>query len=150
MDLHHIVEVSENGGDELSNLIALCPMCHALYTRGEIPKESICSWKAMLVALGQAFDKEAIDSLLFLHMLGKYSSPIISGDTVMKYSRLIAAGLVSYREHADHRWSSSDIMSSHWEHLGYCLMLTEKGKILVSAWKQGDREALKSALGSVP
>jgi 5-methylcytosine-specific restriction endonuclease McrA len=29
IDLHHIIEVEEGGKNELSNLLALCPNCHA-------------------------------------------------------------------------------------------------------------------------
>src|SRR5438874_5747290 len=66
LDLHHIEEVREGGGDEVFNLIALCPTCHALYTRGTITRDAIHSWKGVLVALNQAFDKESISNLLFL------------------------------------------------------------------------------------
>src|SRR2546425_266246 len=66
IDIHHIVEVSAGGGDDPSNLIALCPTCHSLYHRGTIPQESIRTWKAVLVALNQAFDVEALDQLIFL------------------------------------------------------------------------------------
>lgn len=50
IDLHHIVPVSETGPDTVTNLLALCPTCHALYHRGVIPHESICVWKRALVA----------------------------------------------------------------------------------------------------
>src|SRR5690242_2534416 len=66
LDLHHIIEVQEGGPNELSNLIALCPTCHALYTRGTISRESINVWKTILVALNHAFDKETVSNLLFL------------------------------------------------------------------------------------
>lgn len=49
IDLHHIVPVSDNGTDTLSNLLALCPTCHALHHRGTIPSESISTWKEALV-----------------------------------------------------------------------------------------------------
>ena len=29
--LHHMVEVSEGGPNEVGNLLALCPTCHALF-----------------------------------------------------------------------------------------------------------------------
>src|SRR4030095_9936403 len=54
LDLHHIEDLQEGGGDEVSNLIALCPTCHALYTRGTITRDAIRSWKGLLVALNQA------------------------------------------------------------------------------------------------
>lgn len=66
LDLHHMEHVADGGGDTFDNLIALCPNCHRLHHRGEIPSEAIKVWKGMLVALNQAFNKEAIDLLLFL------------------------------------------------------------------------------------
>lgn len=59
MDIHHIVEVSKGGGNELSNLLALCPTCHALYHRGEITQESIRHWKTRLITLNQVVDVQA-------------------------------------------------------------------------------------------
>jgi len=58
LDLHHIEDVQEGGGDEVFNLIALCPTCHALYTRGTITRDAIRSWKGLLVALNQAQERE--------------------------------------------------------------------------------------------
>lgn len=49
LDMHHIWEVSAGGSDDPSNLIALCPTCHALYHRGTISAESIYIYKSMLV-----------------------------------------------------------------------------------------------------
>ena len=54
IDMHHIIEVMDAGPNEQSNLLALCPTCHALYTRGIISRESINAWKTMLVALNHA------------------------------------------------------------------------------------------------
>jgi hypothetical protein len=96
IDLHHMVEVSEGGGNEVANLIALCPTCHALFHRGIISRESIYSWKSILVSLSQAFDLEAIDNLLFLSKL-RPRELAISGDGVLKFARLIAANLVTFR-----------------------------------------------------
>jgi hypothetical protein len=50
IDLHHIVPVSDSGSGDPSNLLALCPTCHALHHRGTIPFESILKWKMALVA----------------------------------------------------------------------------------------------------
>jgi len=61
-----MVEVQEGGGNTLSNLIALCPTCHALYTRGTISKDAIYAYKSTLVSLNAAFDRDAVDNLLFL------------------------------------------------------------------------------------
>lgn len=59
IDLHHIIEVCEGGGNNLSNLLALCPTCHALYHRGVITKESIKQWKERLIALNRVTDVQA-------------------------------------------------------------------------------------------
>src|SRR5438445_13450748 len=92
MDLHHIWEVQDGGNDDPSNLIALCPTCHALYHRGTISSESIFVYKSMLVAISRAFDVEAIDRLLFLDGCKK-DFLVVSGDGLLHFGRLIAAGL---------------------------------------------------------
>ena len=51
IDLHHIIHVSEGESNDPSNLLALCPTCHALYHRGEIFKDSILAWKQLLIDL---------------------------------------------------------------------------------------------------
>ena len=61
IDLHHIIEVSQNGTNNPDNLIALCPTCHALYHRGIIHKESISRWKDVLVAQNKPIDRHAGD-----------------------------------------------------------------------------------------
>ena len=38
LELHHIVWVSHGGGNNLDNLLALCPNCHALHSAGHIPE----------------------------------------------------------------------------------------------------------------
>lgn len=53
IDLHHIDQVKDDGENEQSNLIALCPTCHRLYHNGTIPKDAIHAWKEMLVSLNQ-------------------------------------------------------------------------------------------------
>src|SRR5206468_976550 len=92
LDMHHIYEVSAGGGDDPSNLIALCPTDHVLYHRGTISADSIYAYKAMLVAIGRAFDLDAVDRLLFLAPCTK-DFLIVSGDGVLHFARLIAAGL---------------------------------------------------------
>ena len=39
LELHHIEWVKDGGGNEPSNLLPLCPNCHALHTAGHIPHE---------------------------------------------------------------------------------------------------------------
>ena len=136
LDLHHMYQVSEGGGDEPLNLIALCPNCHALYHRFDISADSIYAYKAMLVAIGRAFDVQAIDQLMFLGQI-KRDFLIVSGDGVLHFSRLIAAELAS----VDPKANNNDLIVT------YTVNISSKGRLLVDAWKQGDRTQLTKLLG---
>jgi hypothetical protein len=136
LDIHHIYQVADGGGDDPSNLIALCPNCHALYHRGTISSEAIYVYKAMLVAISRAFDLEAVDKLLFLSQLQK-DFVVVSGDGLLHFARLIAAGLASV-----------DLKSNNnWQIVTYAINISDKGKQLVDAWRQGDRTRLATMLG---
>jgi HNH endonuclease len=136
LDMHHIWEVAGGGGDEPFNLIALCPTCHALYHRGTISAEAIYAYKAMLVAISRAFDLEAVDRLLFLGPLPK-DFLIVSGDGLLHFARLIAASLASVEQKAN----------NNWQIVTYAINISEKGKQLIEAWRQGDRARLSQVLG---
>jgi hypothetical protein len=139
IDLHHIVEVSLGGGDEAGNLLALCPTCHALHHRGTISQEAIFAWKGMLVALGHAFDREAIDLLLFL-ALPSANEFRVDGTGVLRFARLIAAGFAEMKAVS---WSTGFVM--------YAVSLTTKGLALIEAWRKGDRTGVAAALsGETP
>src|SRR5947209_2578255 len=66
LELHHILWVKDDGGDEPSNLLALCGYCHDQHTHGHIPHAAIRHWKGMLLALNHAFDLASMDLLLYL------------------------------------------------------------------------------------
>jgi hypothetical protein len=134
LDLHHIVDLQDGGGDDVSNLLALCPTCHALYTRGTITRDAIHSWKGILVALNQAFDKESISNLLFLKGVGP-NGPFISGDGVLKFSHLISAGLAAF-----------GVAMQNGPLILYRVTLTGRGNQIVDAWFSGDRGAVQAAL----
>ena len=137
IDLHHIVEVSEGGGNELSNLLALCPTCHALYTRGTISRDAINVWKTILVALNHAFDKESISNLLFLKQTITNKVPI-SGDGVLKFSHLIASGLAQYQ-----------LFMQNGPLLLFVVFLTPKGNRIIDAWFSGNRDQVRQALSDI-
>ena len=140
LDIHHLVEVSEDGGNEPSNLLALCPTCHALFHRGEIQRDSIYAWKAMLVSLSHAFDTNTVDDLLFLSM-PEAAALQISADGVLRFSRLIASGL------ATTHLAVSSYDANHYLHL-YSVALTTKGQHLVDAWRSGDRAKVAAVFGN--
>jgi hypothetical protein len=140
LDLHHIYQVKDGGGDDPANLIALCPSDHGLYHRGTISSDSIFAYKAMLVAIGRGFDLEAIDKVLFLSQVPK-DFLIVSGDGLLHFSRLIAAGLASVEMKKNNNWLI----------VSYAVNISDKGKLLIDAWKQGDRVRLTNLLsGPIP
>ena len=136
IDMHHIVEVAEGGGNEFGNLLALCPTCHALFHRGEIVRDSIYAWKTMLVSLSHAFDTATIDDLLFLATESAAKLPL-SGDGVLKFSRLVGAGLATF-----------NLCMQNGPLILYQVSLTPKGRELVNAWRSGDRQAVGQVLGN--
>jgi hypothetical protein len=137
LDLHHMWEVSGGGGDEISNLIALCPTCYRLYHRGDIKSESIYLYKSILVALNNAFDVEAIDRLMFLHSLTK-DVLIISGDGVLQFSRLIAAGFAEFQQKAN----------NNFQIVTYAINISAKGQQLIEAWRRGNRTEVSKLVGA--
>ena len=136
LDIHHMWEVSEGGGDTPSNLIALCPTCHALHHRGTISTESIYVYKAVVVGLTRAFDVETIDRLLFLESC-KTDFLIVSGDGLLHFARLIGANLATATQKSN----------NNWQIVTYAINIHDKGRHLVEAWKQGDRLRVELALG---
>ncbi|MBK9239272.1 MAG: HNH endonuclease [Acidobacteria bacterium] len=134
--MHHIWEVSADGSDDPSNLIALCPTCHALYHRGTIKQDSIYVYKSMLVAITGAFDLEAVDRLLFLEMLTQ-DFVVVSGDGLLHFGRLVAAGLATATLKAN----------NNWQIVTYAVNISAKGKMLIEAWKSGDRTRVKEVMG---
>jgi hypothetical protein len=131
-----MVEIAEGGGNELHNLLALCPTCHALLHRGTISRDSIYAWKSMLVSLSAAFDAATLDNLLFLAS-PSVTNLRVSGDGVLQFSRLVAAGLAEFQ-----------LFMQNGPMLLYTVALTPKGAHLVNAWRTGDRESIAGLLGA--
>jgi hypothetical protein len=123
IDLHHMTQVSEGGGDTPDNLLALCKNCHALHHLGKIPMDSIRAWKFLLLSLNEAFDRRAIDLMLLFDQLGSFS---VQADSLFAFPSLAASGFLDLRR-ADHH--------------SYFVSLSDKGKFFVDAWKRGDQKA---------
>jgi len=134
--MHHIDEVSDGGGDDPSNLIALCPTCHRLYHLGTISRDAIYAYKGMLVAISRAFDLEAVDRLLFLSECPK-DFLIVTGDGLLHFARVIAAGMATGEQKAN----------NNWQIVTYAVNISNKGRLLIDAWRQGDRSRLSQVLG---
>ena len=134
VDPHHIIEISEGSGYTVDNLLALCSTCHALFHRGVLRRDSIYTWKSVLVSMSQAFDIATVDHLLFLNR-PEAKSLRVSGDGVLQFSRLISAGLATF-----------GVAMQNGPLILYWVILTNKGKSLLEAWISGNREAVAQAM----
>src|SRR2546423_15056276 len=105
------------------------------FTTGAISKPTIYVYKAMLVAITRAFDVEAIDRLLFLESCKK-DFLVVSGDGLLHFGRLIAAGLASVVQKSN----------NNWQLVTYAVNTTDKGRQLIEAWKQWDRTRLRKVM----
>jgi hypothetical protein len=140
LEIHHIVWVKDDGGNESSNLLALCPNCHSLHTRGDIPQEAIRHWKGMLLALNHAFDRESMDLLLFLHRT-REDEIWYSGDGILRFARLLAAGLVELANPLQqYGWCFESILAKPSVSV-HQVRLTDAGIQLMEAWLSGDEKA---------
>jgi HNH endonuclease len=134
IDPHYIIEISDGTGYAVENLLALCPTCHALFQRGVVRRDSMHTWKGVLVSMIQAFDVATTDHLLFLNR-PEAKSLRVSGDGVLQFSRLISAGLATF-----------GVAMQNGPLILYWVTLTNKGKSLVDAWTSGNREAVAQAM----
>lgn len=138
LDIHHLERVADDGVDTPENLLPLCPNCHALHHRGEIPLQSVRAWKMLLLTINEAYDRKTVDVLA---ALGKVGILFVSGDGLLACASLVAADLVAVDV-----WGTP----GHTQRLGiqvpaYRLSLTPRGQNLLSAWKEGDQAAAVSA-----
>ena len=145
MDLHHIEYVSQGGGDDPCNLLVLCPYCHSMHHAGNIPVEAIRLWKGLLVALNQAFDRQGMELLLFLHKTNN-SQLWYSADGLLNFAGLIGAGLVVIAE--------TDIIymvpgqGRRFTQTSHKLALTSRGSLLVEAWISGNEREYRELVSA--
>ncbi|MBE3038893.1 MAG: HNH endonuclease [Chloroflexi bacterium] len=132
LDIHHLERVSEGGPDSPDNLLALCPNCHALHHRGEIPIDSIRAWKMLLLTINEAFDRKTLDLLSTLSRVGLV---YVTGDGLLSCAVLVAGGLVGATE-----WGHATFDNRYgWQTPKYQIRVTERGRRLLSAWRSGDQ-----------
>ena len=138
LDIHHLQSVADDGSNDPQNLIALCPNCHADHHRGIIPLKSIRAWKMLSIALNEGLGRRSIDILLALDKTGPL---MIDGEGGLHAASLIAADLVrlSFNTRRGGGWASQSGLPA------YTLELTERGHIVVQAWKHGDQEGVVNA-----
>ena len=139
IDLHHMVHVTDGGGDSADNLLALCRNCHGLHHIGEISQDSIRAWKFLLMALNEAFDRRAVDILLAMEQV---QTVLCSGDGIGDFAPLIASGYV------ETPFFSGNLSGPHFGK--HQITLIAKGRAFLDAWKKGDQVAAVNALRVTP
>lgn len=149
LDIHHMETVAEGGGNDPSNLLPLCPNCHALHHRGTIPSASIRAWKTLLISLNQGgLSQRDLDLLL---ALDKNPRLAVLGEGVLECASLIASNLVSVEDNWGKTAPNGMAWDRQWNGNGrmfapYALCLTERGGTVVAAWKAGDEEGVVTGL----
>ena len=144
-EIHHIEWVKDGGDNDASNLLPLCPNCHSLVTKGEIPEESVRQWKGLAIALNDAFGRKGIDLLLFLHSQRDSGVPMVfSGDGVLQFAQLITANLVKIGSSSYTRGAPGLTAAS-----SHQLALTSRGEHLVEAWSASDQRAFEHIVGEI-
>ncbi len=156
LELHHILYVRDGGGNGPENLLVLCPYCHAMHHAGQIPVEAIRHWKSMLLALNQAFDRGSTDLLLYLCVT--HGKEIwYSGDALLRFAGLIAAGLVGFKTEklygrtpttSGKMGSIPTVFQGGSYELGMKveLHLTERGLQFVKAWRTGNEDQFRQLI----
>jgi hypothetical protein len=134
IDVHHIDENPANNDE--SNLIALCPTCHAAFHRKTYAVEAIKFWKLMLQQLNAAYDRNAINLLVMLSKLEQASGfrYEVTGDGFQAFSPLVASGLV--KVNVFHRPDYKRAVPY------YEIKLSERGQATMKDWQEGDPNAL--------
>ena len=141
VDLHHLDRIADGGSDSEGNLLALCPTCHRLHHRGDIPAEALRVYKGVLVSLNEGSGREAKDLLLLLSMdAGKLHFSWHTSDGVLRFAPLIVAGLVEVRAAPFANVKSGAMWPG-----AYLLGLTERGSAVTAAWMSGSIDALRIA-----
>ena len=131
LDIHHMERVADDGSDGPDNLLPLCPNCHALHHRGEIPGASVRAWKMLLLSINEAFDKRTV---ALLQTIGNVGEIYLSGDGLLDCAELVAGEFVNAERfgHAAHGMVRIVVPYYH-------VSLTERGRRLIAAWKNGDQ-----------
>jgi len=143
IDIHHMVPIAEGGPDTPDNLLALCPNCHSLHHKGVIPIESIRAWKMLLLAMNEAYNRESIDQLAALESVGQV---YVSGDGLLSCAGLVAGKLLTVTP-----WGMAVSGGTQFQTQVpyYRLTLTDRGRVLLAAWKAGDQLAAVNSFMTV-
>ena len=97
----------------------------------------------LLISLNEAVNRQSIDLLL---ALSKVDYIMVSGEGVLSCAALIASDLVEVDRRASGGFLGGQPHIPSGEK--YYIELTNKGRMLVDAWKRGDQEAAINSSGN--
>lgn len=137
LDIHHLEQVANGGGDSADNLLPLCPNCHALHHRGVIAIESVRAWKMLLLSLNEGFDRRTLELLLALAQAPN-GCIFVSGDGLLACSPLVANRLIEVSTWGQQRFDPR----IGFEVPYYRIALNERGAAMLEAWRIGDQAAV--------
>ena len=142
----------------LCQLNCSLPLLSELFHKGEISLEAIRHWKGMLIALNNAFDRESMDLLLYLWHT-KSQDIWYSGDGLLRFAGLIAAGLVSFQTEITYARTPFHNVDMHGiknvlvqpiphspQMVVKKIELSDRGEHLVDAWRNGDEAKYRELL----
>jgi hypothetical protein len=132
VDLHPLTQIDEDGAQDASNFLALCPTCHEAYRLGTITAETLHTHKSLLKSLTSAFDSRTVDLLLLLVGLPR-DSLIVSGDGVLAFAGLVAASYAEVRRTAN----DGELRAN------YAVNATPKGRLVIETWKTATPETVE-------
>jgi hypothetical protein len=149
LEVHHIIWVKEGGSSTVENLLALCGHCHDLHTAGHIPSTAIYTWKGLLVSLNNP-SRAAVDLLLVLYEedrrlangdTSEHPPFRFTGDGLGSLAPLMTSGLVRISRRLLGGVTAWGGGSPQYE-----VQLTDRGRLLVEAWRSGDVAEIERVL----
>lgn len=126
VEIHHITPYSKVKRHEFTNLIALCPTCHARCTNGEIDIKSVKIYKTNLGIIGSRYTQLEIT---LLESLNKKTQLPVAGTMGWLFQRLENEDLIKVVITAGVRIGG---IPSH-----YIVELTDSGQEIVKKWLEG-------------
>jgi hypothetical protein len=146
LQIHHMIYVRDGGENDPSNLLPLCGYCHDMHHAGHFPTEAIRLWKGLLAALNNAFDRKTMDLLLYLSSTSGIEEVWYTGDGLLAFASLIAAGLARFESQDGSMAKQVGTVRVPFNY--HRVWLTEKGSSLVHAWRNGDEQAFRKLVES--
>jgi hypothetical protein len=116
-----------------------------MHHAGHIPAEAMRLWKGLLVALNQAFDRQGMELLLFLHKTNN-NQLWYSADGLLNFAGLIGAGLVVIAETEMTYMAPNE--ARKFTQTSHKLALTSRGTLLVEAWLSGNESDYRELISA--